>query len=150
MITDLQRQLGIDATFFTQFVLFMFVFVWLRIVYFSPFLKLIQKRELQSEGLSEGASKLEEESARLENEYRERIIAARKRVAAEREKVLADARKEGNDLITKARDEGKTKLDQSREQAAKESSAELASLQGQVSGVTALLMEKLTHSKVGL
>ncbi|MGZ3693362.1 MAG: ATP synthase F0 subunit B [Bdellovibrionota bacterium] len=150
MISDLQRQLGIDVTFFTQFVLFLIVFLWLRFVYFSPFLRLIQKREGQSDGLSEGAAKLEEESTRLENDYRERLIAARKRVAAEREQVLADARKQGNDLIAKARGEGKEKLDQSREQSQKEADTELANLQAQVGGVTALLMEKLTHSKVGL
>lgn len=150
MITDLQRQLGIDATFFTQFVLFLVVFLWLRFVYFSPFLKLIQKRENNSEGMSEGASKLEEESLRMETEYHERIVAARKRAVAAREQVLADARKSGNDLIHKARDASKQKLDQAREAAAKESSAELANLQSQVGAVTGLLVEKLTHTKVGL
>lgn len=150
MITDLQRQLGIDDTFFIQFVLFLIVFLWLRFVYFSPFLRLIQKREGQSEGMSEGAGKMEEEATRLENEYRERIVAARKRAAAEREVVLAGARKEGNDLIAKSRDASKAKLDQNRELAAKESAAELASLQSQVGAVTGLLVEKLMHTKVGL
>lgn len=150
MISDLQRQLGIDATFFTQFVLFLIVFLWLRFVYFSPFLKLIQKRENNSEGMSEGASKLEEESVRMESEYQERIVAARKRAVAERERILAEARKAGNDLIHQARDASKHKLDQAREAAAKESSAELANLQSQVGAVTGLLVEKLTHTKVGL
>lgn len=150
MISDLQRQLGIDASFFTQFVLFLVVFLWLRFVYFSPFLRLIQKREGQSDGLAEGATKLEEESIRLENDYRDRIIAARKRVAAERENVLAEARKEGNELIAKAREQGKIKLDQSRDASTKDSAAELSSLQAQVGSVTGMLVEKLTHSKVGL
>jgi F0F1-type ATP synthase membrane subunit b/b' len=150
MISDLQRQLGIDASFFTQFALFLVVFIWLRFVYFSPFLKLIQRRENSSEGMSEGAAKLEEESLRLETEYRERIMAARKLASAERERILAEARKAGNDVIHVARDASKQRLDQARVAAAKESSAELATLQALVGAVTGLLVEKLTHTKVGL
>jgi F0F1-type ATP synthase membrane subunit b/b' len=150
MISDLQRQLGIDASFFIQFALFLVVFFWLRFVYFSPFLRLIQRREGQSDGLSEGAAKLEEEATRLEREYQERIVATRKRVSSEREKILADARKDGAGFIAKSRDESKVKLEKSRELAAKESSAELANLQAQIGPVTALLVEKLTKVKVGL
>lgn len=150
MISDLQRQLGIDASFFPQLVLFLIIFLWLRFVYFSPFLALILKREGQSDGLSEGATKMEEEAARLENEYHERQIAARKRIAAEREAVLAAARQEGNDWIAKSRDAGKAKLDSSRESAAKDAAKELTALQAQVGSVTGMLVEKLTHTKVGL
>jgi hypothetical protein len=49
-----------------------------------------------------------------------------------------------------ARDASKQRLDLARSAAAKESSAELATLQAQVGAVTGLLVEKLTHTKVGL
>ena len=150
MISDLQRQLGIDASFFTQFALFLFVFIWLQIIYFGPFLKLIQRRESQSEGLSEGATQLEEEAARLEQDYQEKSISSRKRVAAERENILAAARKEANDVTSKAREQAKVKVEQSREQAQKESATELQSLQAQVGSVTSQLVQKLTSAKVGL
>jgi F0F1-type ATP synthase membrane subunit b/b' len=150
MISDLQHQLGIDSTFFTQFALFLVVFLWLRFVYFSPFLRLIQRREGSSEGLSDGAAKLEEDAARLETEYQEKLSAARKKAAANREVILADARKEGGALIARARDEAKMKLEGARSTAAKEADAELAALQAQVGSVTSLLVQKLTNAKVGL
>ena len=63
MISDLQQQLGIDASFLPQFLIFIFLFLWMKIVFFGPFLTLLEKRETQSDGLSEESAKLEEEAA---------------------------------------------------------------------------------------
>lgn len=150
MISDLQRQLGIDASFFTQFAVFLIIFFWLQVVYFKPYLALIKKREGQSGGLSEDAAKLEEAAARNEQEYQDAILRARRKAAAERDRVLTDARKQASDLTAAARAQTKTKLEQAREGAAKNAEAELASLNSQVGSVAALLVEKLTKTRVGL
>src|SRR5262245_59649556 len=125
MIADLQRQLGIDASFFTQLLIFLVIFTWLRFVYFSPFLKLIQSREGQSGGLSEEATKLEEAAARSEQEHRDALVNARRRAAGERDKVLAEARKSANETVAAARAQAKTKLEQARESAQRSAEAEL-------------------------
>lgn len=150
MISDLQRQLGIDATFFPQFAIFIFIFLWLRFVYFSPYLKLILKRENSSDGAMGEAQKLDEESSRLEQAREETLLAARKRAGAQRDAVLAQARKEANELVSKARDEAKQKLEKSRESAQKSSETELASLKAQVGGLSSMLVQKLTNTRVGL
>lgn len=150
MIADLQQQLGIDSSFFQQFLIFMVVFAFLRVVLFSPYLRLIEKRENQSEGLSDEAEKLQEESARLETEYQEVLSAARKRAAVEREALLAGARKQSTDAVAAARAQAKTKLEQAREAAAKSSEAEFAGLKGQVGSISSLLVNKLMNNKVGL
>lgn len=150
MIADLQQQLGIDASFFQQFLIFVFVFLFLRAVLFAPFLRLIEKRENQSEGLTDEAEKLQEESARLEAEYQEALTAARKKAGAEREALLAAARKQGAEEIAAARAEAKAKLEQAREIAAKSSEVELAGLKGQVGSISSLLVNKLLSNKVGL
>lgn len=150
MISDLQRQLGIDLSFFVQFAIFIFVFLWLRFFFFKPYLALIQKRDSQSDGLVDEGQRLEEESIRLEQERMAALTAAKKAAAQEKDSVLAQARKEANDLVSKARDEAKTKLEQARETAAKGVESEIASLKGQVSDLSAMLVEKLTKTQVGL
>jgi F-type H+-transporting ATPase subunit b len=150
MIADLQRQLGIDASFFSQFLIFIFVFLWLRAVFFRPYLELIQRRQGQSEGLSDQASKLEEEASRAELEYADALKKARNRAAAERERLVADARKEANTSVDSSRREAKVRLDQARETAAKNFESDLAGLKTQVGSVASLLVEKLTKTKVGL
>ncbi len=150
MITDLQRQLGIDSSFFTQFLIFLLIFVWLQLVFFKPFLKLIQKRESQSGGLSEEAARLEESASRDEAQYREALTAARRKASAERDRVLGEGRRAANDAVTEARLQSKSKLEIARDSAVKSAAAEINTLKGQVGGVASLLVEKLTKTKVGL
>jgi F-type H+-transporting ATPase subunit b len=150
MIYDLQRQLGIDASFFTQLLIFLVIFTWMQVVYFRPFLKLIQKREGQSGGLSTEAVKLEESAARAEQEYSSALIAVRKKAAIDRERVLLDARAQANSVVGAARAASKAKLEQARETAQRSAEAELVTLRAQVSSVSGALVEKLTSKKVGL
>jgi F-type H+-transporting ATPase subunit b len=150
MIADLQQQLGINSSFFQQFLIFMLVFAFLRAAFFAPFLRLIEKRENQSEGLTDEAAKLHEESTRLEAEYRDVLSAARKRAGGERESLLAAARKQGAETVASARAQSKAKLEQAREAAAKSSESELAGLKGQVGSISSLLVDKLMSNKVGL
>lgn len=149
-IAGLQRQLGIDSSFFWQFAIFFVAYLFLRSVYFSPYLKLIQRREGQSDGLADEAQKLEEEAAGLEAGVQEALSAARKGALGERETVLAKARKEASDSVSVARGKAKQRLDLAREASARSAEAELAALKAQVPGVSALLVEKLTKTKVGL
>jgi F0F1-type ATP synthase membrane subunit b/b' len=150
MISDLQRQLGIDASFFYQLAIFIFIFIWLRIVFFAPYLKLIQRRENQSDGLLDDVQKLDVDSARLEQEREASLVAARKKAFAHRDSVLVQARKEANDTVSRARDEAKSKLDKSRELAQKSAESELSNLKTQVGGLSTMLVEKLTKTRVGL
>ena len=150
MIADFQRQLGIDASFFPQFLIFLLIFGWLQVVYFRPFLKVIQKRQSQSGGLSEEAAKIEEAAARAELDYQNALIGARKKASLERDRVLAEARAQANEVIGVARQQAKTRLEQARDAALRAAEADLAGLRSQVSGVAALLVEKLTKTSVRL
>lgn len=150
MIADLQQQLGIDSSFFWQFLIFLCVFLFLRTVYFRPYLKLIDRRQGQSSGLSDEARKLEEESARLEAQYQESLSAVRKKAQAERETLLTGARGESTKLVSAAREKAKARVEQAREAAARNAEAELTSLKAQVGSISSLLVEKLAQTKVGI
>jgi F-type H+-transporting ATPase subunit b len=150
MITDLQHQLGIDSSFFWQFLIFFAAFIILRATFFGPYLKLIERREGQSGGLSEEARKLEEEASRLEKEYENSAVAMRKRAFAEREALLTAARKESTVVVAAAREKAKARMDLARETTAKDYEAELASLKSQVGPVSSLLADRLAQTKVGI
>jgi len=150
MLADLQRQLGIDSTFFHQLVIFLLAYLLMRFFYFGPYLKLIQKRENQSDGLSDEAKKLEEEAASMEGQYQASLSAARKKAQAEREAMLAAVRKLNADEVAEARNQGKSKLEQGREAATRSSASELANLKAQAGPISATLVEKLMNNKVGL
>jgi F0F1-type ATP synthase membrane subunit b/b' len=149
-ILNLQQQLGIDATFFTQFLIFIFIYAWLHFVFFGPYLKLIQSREGKSDGLSDEALKLEEESSRLEAQYAEAWAAMKKKTAAEKDQIVSVGRKEAAGITGAAREQAKEKMNKAREESAKSFAAEIASLKQQVGSISSLLMEKLTKTKVGL
>ena len=150
MLADLQRQLGIDSTFFHQLVIFLLAYLLMRFFYFGPYLKLIQKRENQSDGLSDEAKKLEEEAASMEGQYQASLSAARKKAQAEREAMLAAVRKLNADEVAEARNQGKSKLEQAREAATRSSASELANLKAQAGPISATLVGKLMNNKVGL
>jgi len=150
MIYDLQRQLGIDASFFKQLVIFLVIFTWMQAVYFRPFLKLIQRRASQSGGLSSAAVGLEQEALRAEAEYGASMSAARKKAAVERERLLLEAREQANEIVGVARAQAKTKLDQARESNLHASELELSAMRTHVGEVSAMLVEKLTKTKVGI
>jgi F-type H+-transporting ATPase subunit b len=150
MIADLQRQLGIDASFFTQLLIFLVIFSWMQFVYFRPFLALIQRRKGQSGGLSEAAVRLDAAAARAEQDYAAALVVARKGAALDRERALAEARAAANQTVGAARLQAKQKLERAREAAQVSAKLELESLRGQVAGISGALVEKLTKTRVGL
>lgn len=150
MIPELQRQLGIDSSFFIQFAIFVFIFLWLRVVFFKPYLALIQKRDSQSDGLVDEGQRLEEEAIRMEEERASTLNAAKKVAAQNKDNVLAHARQQAGEIVTKARNEAKTKLEQARESTEKGVESELSSLKSQVADLSKMLVEKLTKTQVGL
>jgi F0F1-type ATP synthase membrane subunit b/b' len=150
MIADLQRQLGIDASFFTQFLVFIFVFLWLQLVYFKPFLALIQLRQCRSGGLNEDSLKREEAAKRAEQDYKDALSVARKKAAQERDRVLLGARAQAAEAVGVARQQAKARLEQSREASARAAELDLNGLKSQVGSVASLLIERLTKARVGL
>ena len=150
MIADLQRQLGIDSSFFIQFGIFIFIFLWLRYVYFGPYLELILKREKASDGMSESAAKMEQEAVLAEKESDAAMAAARKSAATEKDKILNAARAAAATDVAKAREQAKKELEAVRAVTEKEISVEMTALKQQSGAISALLVEKLTKTKVGI
>lgn len=150
MLADLQKQLGIDATLGVQFVTFFVVYLWLRFVFFGPYLRLQEARKQSTSGLKDEAASLEEQAEKAENAYRDGILAARKEAAASRDRLVQEAHGKAAAVVDGARKEMKLKMDGSRDLMARQSAQGLAELDGQVEALGVLVVEKLTSAKVGL
>lgn len=150
MLIDLQKQLGIDATIGAQMLIFFFVYVWLRFVFFGPFLSLLELRHSSTEGLREKAIGLDAEAEEKEKLYAERLAAARKAAALEREKILAAARAESSSEIERARGTSKKQIESAREKNEADAASSLKGLSSQTEELSELFVEKLTNARVGL
>jgi len=149
-LQNLQKQLGIDHTFFIQFVVFFGFYLWLRFVFFKPYLKVVLARDNQTEGLKDESMKLDTDSARKESEYAEKISVAKKKAAQEREKILAEARAQSNKLVEAARAQAKTRIEKARNEAQSQAEKDLGALKEHAGALAKVFVEKLTKARVGL
>lgn len=142
-------ELGIDSTLYVQFLLFLFIYIWLRFVFFGPFLKLIESRESSTEGAKELAVKLNAEAAEKEALYAERISNTRKQAAVAKDKILQDARVQAAAIVDAARKKAKERVEQGREQLESGIAADQKNMLAQADAVAKMFVEKLAFGKVG-
>lgn len=150
MLADLQNQLGIDATIGVQFLIFFGLYLWLRFVFFGPFLNLLDARHLSTQGLREKALDLEVGAEEKEKQYSERMAAVRRAAAVEREKILAEARASSAGMIEAARKSSKEQIEAARIGAEAEAKGDLDRLSAEVSQLSDLFVKKLTNTGVRL
>lgn len=150
MIADLQKQLGIDLSFFYEFGLFVAIYLWLRFFLFAPYLKVLLLRNYQTGGLKDEAHALDQKSQEKEALFAQKIAEARRQALQEREKILVAARANAAVALDEARHEAKSKIEAARTAAEAEANAEFDQLKSQSSGVANLFVEKLLKQKVGL
>ncbi len=148
-LADLQKTLGLDASLGIQFILFFVFYIWMRFVFFGPFLKILQARHSSTDGLKERASELESDAEAKEKAYAERVSAARRSAAVEREKILAEARVNAGEATDVARKAAKEKIESSRLKEEAEAKESLDSLMAHASQLRDLFVDKLTNSRMG-
>ena len=150
MISELITNLGIDKTLWVQFAAFIVLFLWMRFVFFAPFLKIIKEREAKTSGSKDVAEQLQSTAAQKEEEYALKLQEVKKAAHAEKEKILSTYRGQANTIIDTARKGAKEKIEVDRKQFTSEAAKSLSELQGQVTAMAGILFEKLTKEKVKL
>jgi F0F1-type ATP synthase membrane subunit b/b' len=150
MIADLQRQLGIDYTFFIQFFIFAVFYLFFRFVFFAPYRDLLARRERGAEGTAEEAAKLEEQAALWEKEHEDSLRRGRKESAADRDAFLGQAKAEAAKVVDASRAKAKALVESQRVSSQAEADAGLKELNKSVNEVASLLVTKVTGGKVGV
>lgn len=143
-MAEILAQLGIDQTFFTQFAIFVAIFLIIPPLFFKPFQKLLEARHQKTVADRERAEELvKQANARLE-EFRTRMTEERMRARAEHERVIATVKAEEVKILNAARDEAK-KITQSSLEMIQGQSAQLKrALETDVEGLALQISDLLT------
>ncbi|MCC7440125.1 MAG: ATP synthase F0 subunit B [Bdellovibrionales bacterium] len=138
MLTILQ-QLGVDASFFWQFGIFLVLWFALSKIFFGPFHALIRQRHERMVEDREAAEKLVAQAEQKLEEYRRMIAAAKDRAKRESDAILESAKAEENKILGDARDRAKQitqdalrELEQQRSRLQAELEAQVETLASQV------------------
>lgn len=127
ILAGILSQLGVDNTFFFQFVIFMVVFVFLWNVTFSAYFKAYEVRESKTTGSEAEADELLKQTESLEKEYQDKaralnaeikevFDAERKAANKEQEKIVNEAREEAKSYVATAREKIQSEYNRAREE----------------------------------
>jgi F0F1-type ATP synthase membrane subunit b/b' len=142
-LNNLIIQLGIDHTLWTQLVVFVAFYCWVRFVFFPPFLRLIEARKAMTLGLVSQTAELNKQAEAKELELSLKVADVKKQAAAEREKEIASAKAVAHQKLEFARKSAKLKLEQSRVAANNQQDVEMGGLKSQANEFSDILVDKL-------
>ena len=142
------EQLGLDKTFFLQFVIFWVVFLVLGRMFFRPFLGLFEARHKKTVEDREAAEKLLAQADAKFEEYKKKLAEAKHDAKKEYDAVLAQAKKEEAAVLHAAREEAKKITHEAAESIAKQREQLKKSLEGEVDQLARTISERLVSRKV--
>ncbi len=130
------QQLGLDQTFFYQFIIFWVVFLLLAHIFFRPFLRLFEARHKRTVEDREAAEKLYAQAEAKFEEYKKHDAA------------VAQAKKEEAAVLHAAREEAKKITHEAADSIAKQREQLKKSLEGEVDQLARTISERLVSRKV--
>ncbi|MCM0604789.1 MAG: ATP synthase F0 subunit B [Xanthomonadaceae bacterium] len=146
-MSEIATQLGLDQTFYIQFVLIAILYAFLTIVYFKPFQKLLEKRHKKTVSDRVESERVLAELKEKLNEYEAQMTLAQKKARGRMDEILSDAKKKEAEILGAARNEAKnttqaaiTALTQEKEKIRKSLEAEVESIATQAA--TKLLLRQ--------
>jgi F-type H+-transporting ATPase subunit b len=141
------EQLGLNQTFFVQFVIFLVVFLILGNLYFKPFLHLFEARHKRTVEDRDAAEKLMAQANSRFEEYRRRLAEERATARKELEAVLAEVKKEEATLLGTARSEAKKITQEALENVQKQRTVVQKQLEKDVDQLAQTLADTLLGTK---
>ena len=106
-MSEILTQLGLDQTFFTQFILIVGLYFVLSIIFFKPFQKLLEARHKKTVQEREEAERTLNEVKEKLAEYEAKIQAAHQEARRKQDSILLDAKNKENEILNSARNEAK-------------------------------------------
>lgn len=141
------EQLGLDQTFFIQFVLFAALFFFLAPIYFKPFMRLIHTRHERTVEDREAAAKMVKQAEDKLDEYKRRLGEERAAAKREFDDVINAAKKEEALLLSQAREEAKKITQEAADSVAKQRDQLKKQLEIDVESLAHSISEKLISRK---
>jgi F-type H+-transporting ATPase subunit b len=141
-------QLGLNQTFFYQFVIFAVVFFALSSLFFRPFLSLFETRHRKTVQDREAAEKLMAQAEARFEDYKRRLTEERLAAKREYEAALDQAKKQEAAVLAQAREEAKKITQEAVESIGKQREQLKKSLEGEVDALARTISERLVSRKV--
>ncbi|MFK8137401.1 MAG: ATP synthase F0 subunit B [Bdellovibrionales bacterium] len=142
---EILSALGLNSTFFIQFVIFLVAFMTLKSLAFNPYLKALEEREDRTKGQEQAAEDLYTETARLNEEFAD----LSRQQLEEIQVIYSDAKKsagtEYNNILQKSKTEVEKKMAASKADIKSQIASAEESIKSEVVNVSKLI----THQIVG-
>lgn len=106
----------LDGTFFIQFGLFVFMFIFLYFALFRPAIRLIEARREATEGTRERAIAMRKEAEAFSDEVDRQILDIKSAAILERDRMIEQARRRDRDLTAEAREKSRKAAQNARMQ----------------------------------
>jgi F-type H+-transporting ATPase subunit b len=141
--------ISLDISVAYQIILFLILWAILHRVVFRPFLALLEKRELKTQGARQETAELEREGGRLKAQYEEKIAQAHAASNAAKEVIVRDARQQREQILNQARVEAASVLERARQEIQHEMqrARQLAAIE--VAAVAQEMVSKVLGRRVG-
>lgn len=106
-MTAILQQLGLDSTFYPQFVVFFVLFLFLGQFFFKPFLRLMEERHRRTVQDRQAAEAMMSSVSERLAQIEARLAQARLEARGDFEKTVAEAKQEEAKILSAAREEAK-------------------------------------------
>lgn len=108
--------IDLDGTFFVQFGVFIFMFIFLYFALFRPAIRLIEARREATEGTREKAIAMSKEAEGFSDEVDRQILDVKNAAILERDRIVEQARRQDQDLIAAAKVKSQKAIESARTQ----------------------------------
>ncbi len=136
-------QLGLNQSFFIQFLIFSFAYLALSKIVFAPYVKALEIREEKTKGGEDLAFEFQKKSQDLRNRYE----AKARQVSGEVKTIFDEYRQQASHeyerIITKARSESQSLIESARQKVAIEINAAQTQLKSEIPLVAQEMTRKL-------
>ena len=147
-MSEILEQLELNQSFFYQIIVFAVLFFFLSRFYFAPFMKLFEVRHKKTVEDREAAERLMQQAQDLFDEYSRRLTEERATARKEYEQVVSRAQKEENEMLSRARDEAKKITQDAIESVTRQREALRTQLEADIEGLAKTVSESLLSRKV--
>ena len=137
------QQLGLDQTFFVQFLIVGIFFLVLSNIFFKPFQKLIQARHKRLIEDREAAEKILGQADAKFDEYKKKLAEERLAARQDYESLLNQAKKDESHLLMEARNEAKKITQEAVDSAQKQKDQIQKQLEADVEGLAQQIADNL-------
>ena len=142
-MSDILHQLGVDHTFFIEFAIFIVLFNLIPALFFKPFLKLFQERHQKTVKDKLKAESLSQKSSEKMDEYKNRLAGEKQKIRNAYEAVISQAKNEENTLLNQARSQARKITQETTEQLNQQSSSLKKTLANDVESLASQISETL-------